>query len=107
MLAPSASPRSGWLLAGYAVMAAVAVARLIMIAMGIAGRVFGQEGVRGEVSTGLRDMLGDSGAQAVDAMLAGASKPTQGVLATVIGLGTLMFAALGVVVQLKDALNTV
>jgi membrane protein len=40
-------------------------------------------------------------------MLAEASKPKEGILATLIGLGTLLFAAIGVVVQLKDALNTV
>src|SRR5262249_18378062 len=33
--------------------------------------------------------------------------PIQGTLATVLGVGALMFAAVGVVVQLKDALNTV
>jgi membrane protein len=40
-------------------------------------------------------------------MLQGASRPKAGILATVIGLGVLIFAAIGVVVQLKDALNTV
>src|SRR4029450_12991160 len=37
----------------------------------------------------------------------GANRPREGILATVIGVGTLLFAAVGVVVQLKDALNTV
>ena len=40
-------------------------------------------------------------------MLKGANRPREGILATVIGVGTLVFAAVGVVVQLKDALNTV
>ena len=63
--------------------------------------------MRGEVSAQLRALLGDIGAQAVNAMLLGASKPKEGLLATVLGVGTLVFAALGLVVQLKDALNTV
>jgi YihY family inner membrane protein len=46
-------------------------------------------------------------ALAVNAMLAGARKPHEGMLATALGLATLLFAAIGVVVQLKDALNTV
>jgi membrane protein len=50
-------------------------------------------------------MLGETGAKAIEAMLAGASRPTEGVLATVLGIGALLFAAIGVVVQLKDALN--
>ena len=80
---------------------------LIVIAVAIAGLVFGQDAVRGEVGAQLRGLLGDSGAEAVNALLAGASKPHEGMLATALGLGTLLFAAIGVVVQLKSALNTV
>jgi membrane protein len=40
-------------------------------------------------------------------MLASANKPQQGLLATAIGTAVLLFSALGVVVQLKDAFNTV
>ncbi|SRR6266545_7448420 len=58
-------------------------------------------------SGGLRGLLGDSGTQAIEAMLKGANRPREGILATVIGVGTLVFAAVGVVIQLKDALNTV
>ena len=63
--------------------------------------------MRGEVSAQLRALLGDAGAQTVNALLLGASEPREGILATVLGVGTLVFAALGLVVQLKDALNTV
>jgi membrane protein len=80
---------------------------LMVIAIAIAGLVFGQEAVRGEVGLQLKGLLGDAGAQAVDAMLVGASKPQQGIVATVLGIGLLLLAAVGVVVQLKDALNTV
>jgi membrane protein len=80
---------------------------LIVIAVAVAGLTFRQDAVRGEVSAQLQDLLGPAGAQAVNAMLLGASKPTEGILATVLGVGTLVFAAVGLVVQLKDALNTV
>jgi len=80
---------------------------LILIAVAIAGLLFGQEAVRGEVSNGMKSLLGNSGAQAIEGMLAGASKPSEGIIATVIGIGALVFAAVGVVVQLKDAFNTV
>jgi membrane protein len=80
---------------------------LIVIAIAIAGLLFSQEAVRGEVTGALKGLLGDTGAQAIDAMLTAASKPKEGMWATIIGLSTLIFAAIGVVVQLKDALNTV
>jgi membrane protein len=80
---------------------------LIVIAIAIAGLVFGAEAVQNQVFGSLRGLLGDGGTQAIDAMLKGANRPREGILATVIGVGTLVFAAVGVVVQLKDALNTV
>jgi membrane protein len=76
-------------------------------AIAVAGLLFGQDAVRGEVSAQMQGFLGNSGAQAVQSMLADASRPREGIFATVFGVGTLLFAAVGVVVQLKDALNTV
>jgi membrane protein len=55
----------------------------------------------------LKGLVGDTGAHAIEAMLKGADRPREGMVATAIGIGTLVFAAIGVVVQLKDALNTV
>ncbi len=80
---------------------------LTVIAMAVAGLVFGRDAVEAEVSSAMRSLLGESGAQAVQTMLAGASKPGEGIMAAAIGLGALVFASVGVVVQLKDALNTV
>jgi membrane protein len=80
---------------------------LIVIAIAVAGLAFGQDAVRGEVTGGLRGLLGESGAKGVEAMLEGANRPREGIIATVIGIATLLFAAVGVVVQLKDAMNTV
>src|SRR5207253_4864617 len=59
---------------------------LILIAIAIAGLLFGQEAVRGEVSGGLKGLLGDTGAQAIDGMLAAASRPREGIVATIIGI---------------------
>jgi membrane protein len=80
---------------------------LIIITISIAGFVFGHAAARGEVSAQIEDLLGATGARAVEAMIAAASRPFEGILATVVGVAVLLFAALGVVVQLKDALNTV
>jgi membrane protein len=80
---------------------------LILIAIAIAGLVFGAEAVQGQVLGTLKSFVGDTGTQAIEAMLKGADRPREGMVATAIGIGTLIFAAIGVVVQLKDALNTV
>lgn len=80
---------------------------MIVIAIAIAGLVFGQDAVRGEVAGTLESTMGAQGAGAVQGMLQGVSKPGESLPLMLIGLGTLIFAAIGVVVQLKDAFNTV
>ena len=96
--------RQGAALAYYSVFS---IGPVIVIAVAIAGLVFGRAAVNGQITESIKGMLGDTGAQAVQAMLADASRPRQGLLATVLGLGALVFAAIGVIVQLKDALNVV
>jgi membrane protein len=96
--------RQGAALAYYSVFS---IGPVIVIAVAVAGLAFGREAVNGEVATSIKGMLGDKGAEAVQAMLADASRPRQGIFATALGLGALLFAAIGVIVQLKDALNVV
>jgi membrane protein len=96
--------RQGAALAYYSVFS---IGPLIIIAISVAGLVFGREAVNGEVAASIKGMLGDTGANAVQAMLADAGRPRHGRLASLLGAGGLVFAAIGVVVQLKDALNIV
>ena len=81
---------------------------IVMIAITIAGLFFGEEIVRSQVGELIKGLMGETGAQAVNTMLTGAnSDADKGIVPTLIGVGALIFAAVGVVVQLKDALNTV
>jgi membrane protein len=96
--------RQGAALAYYSVFS---IGPLIVIAIAIAGFVFGRDAASGQVALSIKDLLGDTGAKAIQAMLIDASRPRAGLLATCLGTGALLFAAIGVVVQLKDALNTV
>jgi membrane protein len=96
--------RQGAALAYYSVFS---LGPIIVIAIAVAGFFFGREAVNGQVASSIKDILGNTGAQAVQAMLADAARPREGLLATTLGLTALIFAAIGVVVQLKDALNTV
>jgi membrane protein len=96
--------RQGAALAYYSVFS---LGPIIVIAIAVAGLLFGHDAVTAQVMSSIREMLGETGAKAVEAMLAGASRPAAGILATILGIGALLFAAIGVVVQLKDALNVV
>lgn len=80
---------------------------LLLIVVSIAGLFFGREAVSTALNDQLRTLLGPAGSQAVEAMLKGAGSQIGGTIAAVIGVILLLIAALGVVVQLKDALNTI
>jgi membrane protein len=96
--------RQGAALAYYSIFS---LGPLIVIAIAIAGMAFGTDAVQRQVFDTLQGLLGQSGTQAVESMLKGANRPRAGLIATIVGIGTLVFAAIGVVVQLKDALNAV
>ena len=80
---------------------------LLLIVVSIAGVFFGADAVREGLTGQFRSLLGPVGSQAVEAMLKGASSPASGKIAGAVGAILLLVAALGVVVQLKDALNTI
>jgi membrane protein len=83
------------------------LAPLLVIAMGLAGMVFGDDAVRGHVQAQLQGTIGVRGASYIQDMIAASSKPTHSVAATVIGIAVLLFGAGGVFRQLQDALNTI
>ena len=80
---------------------------LLLIVVSVAGLFFGTDVVREGLTGQFRSLLGPTGSQAVEAMLKGASSPGSGILSGLVGVILLLVAALGVVVQLKDALNTI
>jgi membrane protein len=80
---------------------------LLLIVVSVAGLFFGRESVSAALSTQMREVLGPAGSQAAQAMLEGAGSDAGGAFAAVFGVILLLVAALGVVVQLKDALNTI
>ncbi len=83
------------------------VAPLLVIVIAIAGLIFGQDAARGQIVGQISHLVGLKGAEAIQTMLAGASKPSSGVIATVIGIVTLLVGATGVFAELQDSLNTI
>jgi membrane protein len=96
------SPKAGASLAYYSIFS---LGPLIVVAISVAALIFQREGVQQQVVEAIRGVMGEKGAGAVNTMLSGAGKPSEGLFATIIGTVALVFAALGVVVQLKEALN--
>jgi membrane protein len=83
------------------------LAPLLVIAISIAGLVFGQEAARGQILGELRQLIGVDSAQAVQGMIASAHKPVHSVLASIIGGLTLLIGATGAFSEVYDALNNI
>lgn len=98
------SPKAGASLAYYSIFS---LGPLIVVVISIAALVFERDAVQREVVDAIKGLVGDKGAEAIGAMLTTAGQPSEGLFATLIGTATLLFAAIGVVVQLKEALNTI
>src|SRR6266550_3224418 len=95
------------LAAGLAYYTLFSIAPLLLIAIAIAGLVFGKSQAQAQIIGQIRTLMGDAGGKAIEEMLVSAAKPKTGTFAIVIGAVTLLFGAAGVFGQLKDALNTI
>lgn len=83
------------------------LAPLLIIAIAIAGAVFGEEAARGEIVTQIQGLVGKEGAQFIETAIENASKPEAGSIASIISVVVLLFGASGLFAQLQDALNTI
>src|ERR1051325_3032730 len=66
------------------------IAPLLLIVIAIAGFVFGAEAARGEIFGQLSGMVGPDGAKAIEGMISAADQPKQGLIASIIGIVTLI-----------------
>ena len=83
------------------------LAPILVVAMAIAGLVFGAEAVRGEIVGQIDGLVGHEGAVALQAMLEGAAKPSSSLPATIIGVITFFLGATGAFLELQTALNAI
>src|SRR4051812_21046432 len=66
------------------------IAPLLIIVIAVAGFVFGEAAVRGEVFAQLSSLMGAEGARAVEALLKSVNRPAEGIVATVFGIVVLL-----------------
>jgi membrane protein len=83
------------------------LAPLLVLIIAIAGLVGGHEAAQNQTMSQVEDLLGTEGREFVQGMIENASKPATGLTATLIGVVTLLFGALGVFGELQNSLNTI
>jgi membrane protein len=85
----------------------LSVAPLLVIVIAIAGWVFGTEAATRHLEEQARGFIGSAGADVLKTTVEHAKRPSEGIIATVIGVATLLFGASGVFGELQGAMNTV
>lgn len=83
------------------------IAPILVVTVGIVGIVYGPTAAEGQLAPWLERMLGPEGARAAQFLLAHASSVNGGIVATVIGVISLVFGASSVVNELRNSLNIV
>ena len=83
------------------------LAPLLLIALSIAGLVFGEEAARDQISGQIKGLIGANAAEGVEAMIQGASAKRGGVITAIIGVFALLLGASGVFGQLQSAMNKI
>lgn len=85
----------------------LSIAPFLLIVISLAGMIFGVEAARGEIAAQLRGLMGREGAEAVQRLLEGASKPAESIAAAVAGLVLLLVGATSVFAELQDSLDRI
>jgi len=83
------------------------LAPLLLIAISVAGLVFGREAAQGAVVDQLQGLLGRQGSGAIQDLLKNVAKPSEGVIATITGVVVLAIGATSVFAELQDDLNRI
>src|SRR5215813_15491512 len=83
------------------------LAPMLVIVIAVAGFVFGREAAEGALFGDLAKLVGPESAGAVQAMLRSASSTRSGIIATVVGIATLIVTATAVFRELQAALNLI
>ena len=98
------APSMGAALAYYTLFA---IAPLLIIAIAVAGLVFGQEAARGEIVAQIQGLIGQKGAIAVQGLLKSTNEPAQSIFATVVSIITLVIGATTVFAELQSDLDRI
>jgi membrane protein len=84
------------------------LAPLLIIVIGLVSIFFGNDSAHTRILAQIQSLIGDQGAKAIEEILTYKERETShGIMATLIGLFTLLLGATGVVGELQDALNTI
>jgi membrane protein len=80
---------------------------LLIVMINFAGAIWGEEAVTGRLFQQIRSVVGDEAAEQVQTMIANFNQHDAGTMATIIGIGTLIFASTTFFATLQESLNAI
>ena len=83
------------------------IAPVLLIVVAIAGLVFGREAAQNAISGQLTGLMGQQTADVLQAAIASAAGKSSSILATMVGIATLVLTASGVFGEMQSALNAI
>jgi len=83
------------------------IAPILLIAISVAGLVFGPLAAEGEIQTQLQGLMGAHTAESIQSLLQNVNKPKEGIFATIIGFIILIVAATSVFAELQNAFDKI
>ena len=83
------------------------LAPLLLVVIALAGFVYGQEAARGAVLAQFAGLIGEEGSEVIQGLLKNASQPTQSLIASLIGIVTLIVGATSIFAELQSDLDRI
>ncbi|WP_432240991.1 YihY/virulence factor BrkB family protein [Herbaspirillum robiniae] len=98
------APSMGAAIAYYTIFS---IAPMLVIAIAVAGMLFGHDAAQGEIVNQIRDIVGTEGAIAIQGLLKSVNQPREGMIAAAISVATLAVGATAVFSELQSALDRI
>ena len=83
------------------------IAPVLLIVIAIAGLAFGQDAAQNAITAQLSGLMGQQTAEVLQTAVASAASKSSGIVATIIGVVTLLVTASGVFGEMQTALNVI
>jgi membrane protein len=98
------APSLGAALAYYTIFS---LAPVLIVVIAVAGLAFGREAAEGEILRQIHALVGPAGAATIQTIIQRAHQPALGIVASTLGLVTVLVGASGAFLQLQDTLNQI
>jgi membrane protein len=85
----------------------LSIAPMLVLAVSVAGLVYGEEAARGQIADQISGVVGPQAGQAIQTVLTHANEPGEGVFSSIVGVVVLLFGASGVFGELQASLNEI